>query len=393
VSRTLPNLNTETGAVPGHFVEPQLTQTMPRKMPSDTKSYNLDFLRASAVLFVFFGHLLQTLHIESMAGVITIYDMAQTGVLIFFVHTSLVLMLSLDRQHCLGRSLFSSFYVRRIFRIYPLAIVIVAIMIIGHVPPFPTQTYVPPSWTTTISNVALIQNLTRAPSLYAPLWSLPYEVQMYIVLPFLFVFFQKHWQGQWAAPALWALTALAIAVLAVLRLKGISLLYYFPCFLGGLVAYRLWFRGKRQLSFWGWPLVIAGCVLLRSAVGTFIGSRTVLPAGWIACLLLGWSVPLFREVQIRWLQTAASTVAKYSYGIYLSHALVLWLSFVVLKKAPFALQIGVWLVGSGALPVLLYHCIEDPMIKAGVKVTRSMTRASMPAEKGCVSELTQPAEM
>ena len=45
MSRTLPNLNTETGAVPGHFVEPQLTQTMPRKMPSDTKSYNLDFLR------------------------------------------------------------------------------------------------------------------------------------------------------------------------------------------------------------------------------------------------------------------------------------------------------------------------------------------------------------
>ena len=118
------------------------------------------------MLFVFAGHLLQTLHIETVFGSVTIYDVAQTGVLIFFVHTSLVLMLSLERQERDGGGrLFASFYIRRAFRIYPLAITVVMVMVLGRIPPFPTAAYAPWTWTTIVSNLALIQNLTNEPSL------------------------------------------------------------------------------------------------------------------------------------------------------------------------------------------------------------------------------------
>jgi peptidoglycan/LPS O-acetylase OafA/YrhL len=202
-------------------------------------SYNLDFLRACAVLFVFVGHLLQTLHIETVLGVVTIYDVAHTGVLIFFVHTSLVLMLSLERQsRAGGERLLARFYIRRAFRIYPLAIAIVIVMVLGRVPSFPTLAYSPPTWTTIVSNVALIQNLTNDPSLYAPLWSLPYEVQMYVVLPFLFVYIRNHWQQEGIARALWVMAAGTIAISAMTRISAVSVLYYVPCFLAGVVAER-----------------------------------------------------------------------------------------------------------------------------------------------------------
>src|SRR5437764_128419 len=152
-------------------------------MRSAKESANLDFLRAYAVLSVYAGHLLQTFHIDKVIGPVGIFDLAQTGVLIFFVHTSLVLMLSMERLRMESRRLFEVFYIRRAFRIYPLSIFVVAATVAAGVPAFPTVTYSRPDWLTFISNVALTQNLTRTTPLPAVLWSLPYEVQMYVVLP------------------------------------------------------------------------------------------------------------------------------------------------------------------------------------------------------------------
>jgi peptidoglycan/LPS O-acetylase OafA/YrhL len=181
-----------------------------------------------------------------------------------------------------------------------------------------------------------------------------------------------------------------VFIFALMRIKGVSLFYYVPCFLAGVVAYRRWSSCERKFPYWVWPLVIFGCVLLRSVVEAIVGPRAALPAGWITCLTLGWTVPLIGELPIRWLQNAASTIAKYSYGIYLSHAIVLWLSFVALKEAPLALQIVIWLIGSVGLPVLFYHVVEDPMIAAGVRITRKMTRTSKPVER-CEVPGTIPA--
>jgi peptidoglycan/LPS O-acetylase OafA/YrhL len=51
------------------------------------------------------------------------------GVFMFFVHTSLVLMWSLGRKpHILD------FFIRRIFRIYPLAVTAVLVTVLFHIP-------------------------------------------------------------------------------------------------------------------------------------------------------------------------------------------------------------------------------------------------------------------
>src|SRR6266566_9590708 len=84
-------------------------------------SANLDFLRAIAVLLVLAQHVCKRMHVEQIGWVAT-SSLGLFGVLLFFVHTSLVLMQSMERSNLSGWPLFRNFYGRRFFRIYPLSI-------------------------------------------------------------------------------------------------------------------------------------------------------------------------------------------------------------------------------------------------------------------------------
>ena len=272
-------------------------------MRSSNESGNLDFLRAYAVLSVYIGHLLQTFHIDKVAGPLTIFDLAQTGVLIFFVHISLVLMLSLDRLRLVGSRLFAVFYIRRAFRIYPLSIVAVVATVAAALPSFPTAGYVRPSLAALVSNVTLTQNLTNSPSLPAVLWSLPYEVQMYAVLPIIFLFLRRY-HSWWVPFLIWILDVAVISLMLKLKANGPipALLLYTPCFLGGIVAYRLWRASRMDLHFWGWPVAITACVFLHVFGGGFWIGETVIGSAWPVSLLLGAAVPQFREVRSGWIR-------------------------------------------------------------------------------------------
>jgi peptidoglycan/LPS O-acetylase OafA/YrhL len=85
------------------------------------ESSNLDFLRAVAVLAVYFAHLSHALNLYNPGS------LGRFGVLIFFVHTSCVLMFSLQRLSSSGFTndsrLTAAFWIRRFFRIYPLSII------------------------------------------------------------------------------------------------------------------------------------------------------------------------------------------------------------------------------------------------------------------------------
>src|SRR5580698_5370161 len=106
-------------------------------VPVSSVFRNLDMLRAIAVLCVFFAHLCLIAlefgylpvptHVEIWKILLT--QLGRVGVLFFFVHTALVLMLSLDRTQPVG--LIVNFYIRRIFRVYPLCIVcILAVLVL-----------------------------------------------------------------------------------------------------------------------------------------------------------------------------------------------------------------------------------------------------------------------
>jgi peptidoglycan/LPS O-acetylase OafA/YrhL len=87
-------------------------------------SANLDLPRSIAVLLVFACHYISFLT-GGGAKWTVVWHIGQLGVLIFFVHTSLVLLWPLERSNQEGQSLALPFYVRRVMRIYPLNIVFV----------------------------------------------------------------------------------------------------------------------------------------------------------------------------------------------------------------------------------------------------------------------------
>src|SRR4030088_2844768 len=98
-------------------------------MPDSTSrgaSANLDFLRSGAVLMVLVNHLTRHYHFDRFD------DVGLFGVLLFFVHTSLVLMYSMQRSPMAGFALVIAFYIRRFFRIYPLSILAVLTAVALH---------------------------------------------------------------------------------------------------------------------------------------------------------------------------------------------------------------------------------------------------------------------
>lgn len=320
-------------------------------------SANLDLLRACAVLSVYIGHLLRANHIDNI-GPINVHNFAQTGVLIFFVHTSLVLMLSMERMGGGGRELATAFYVRRLFRIYPLSMLAVIFVVVFRVPRFfLILNYHWLGWPAFFSNLALTQNLTLSHDFLLPLWSLPLEVQMYVLLPPLF-FLLKRYPG-WRVPfALWCAGVFIASLQIHFHIsQRLQLGAYVPFFLGGVIAFALSRYRPVGLPFWGWPLAIAVAYAIRQG-----GFRP----GWFACLLLGVAAPQFKELANTHLRAVAAWVARYSYGIYLSHIIIFWYVLVVLGHANLLLRVGICALLSVTCPVLLYHLVEKPMINKGV---------------------------
>jgi peptidoglycan/LPS O-acetylase OafA/YrhL len=209
-------------------------------------SRNLDFLRTVAVLCVFTTHLIYFLSGtgQSLVRGIPVYLLGQTGVLLFFVHTALVLMRSMERMR--GRNLVVNFYVRRIFRIYPLSIVCIGAVLLFRIPVGNlVETF---TKNEIISNLLLVQNLHPYKSVSAPLWSLPYEVQMYLMLPAIF-FLLKRFPTKLSVLLLWVAICGAEPFAPVL-------LEYVPCFLGGVLAYQLSKERTFALPSWVLPISI-----------------------------------------------------------------------------------------------------------------------------------------
>ena len=148
-------------------------------------SSNLEIIRATAVLSVFFAHL-HDIWMEEEASLIS-WRFAQMGVLTFCMHTSMVLMLSLDRTKLKGGTLIGSFHLRRFFRINPFSIFCVTMaMVLHHTPEIATP-ILHWRWSEYLSNLALTTNFTFTDIKIGGLWILPLEVQMYLTLLFLFL--------------------------------------------------------------------------------------------------------------------------------------------------------------------------------------------------------------
>lgn len=317
---------------------------------------NLDLLRSIAVLLVVVEHILLAMHLRWI-GAWDISWLGVVGVFMFFVHTSLVLMWSLDRKPEIV-----DFYIRRIFRIYPLAITAILVIVLFHVPTMQNiggDTYFKaPKTMNLISNLFLVQNMCWPGDILGVMWTLPLELQMYYLLPFLFFFVRRN-------PVLWPMILLWFGTALYDRTNfGINdntFVVCIPYFLSGVIAYILFSKVKPRLPAFLMPLLIAVllcCFMFRPSWRN----------GWWLTLTLGLALPFFRPLRAKWVIQAAHHIAKYSYGIYLAHPFCIAIGVNLLHGYNIFVRMGAILISLAVIVIPAYHFLERPMIDFGAKI-------------------------
>lgn len=333
--------------------------------PGSTRDMqNLDLLRSLAVLLVFTDHLCMCLHFDRWRNWY-FPDMGIAGVFMFFVHTSLVLMWSLERKpHTLD------FYIRRVFRIYPLAVLALTIALATHLPvsqgtpPDFTFVYTRTTLAQKVLHYLLLQNLHNGNSIVGVMWTLPLEMQMYIFLPVLFFFVLRNF-SLWPLLTMYVLGALTC--LALFHPLDPNLVTVAPLFLPGIMAFVGF--GRRRPRVAGWLLPVYLLVLL---VGYMTHAR--LWTGWLLCLALGLGLPFFRQIRSRWLIESTHRIAKYSYGIYLSHVFIMVILWAYVPHLSNIVRLLLCAVATYAVSAALYRWIERPMILLGARVAAKAER-------------------
>jgi peptidoglycan/LPS O-acetylase OafA/YrhL len=221
-----------------------------------------------------------------------------------------------------------------------------------------------------IAAAGLVYNLAPGHLAFTPIvnvvWTLPLEVDMYLLLPGIFAFVYRV-LAVWPILTLWLLACLV--VMSAGAGGGLTFLSAIPCFLPGVIAYVGYRRTRPSLSPWLLPgclFAATFCLLLRPSV----------PACWIFCLALGSALPLFRPFQRSFFTRASHAVAKYSYGIYLAHPFGLLLGCYLLRTHAITLQLLVAALTTGIAAVVSYHLLEAPMIRVGARTAANLeTRA------------------
>ena len=341
-----------------------------------TDSSVLDFLRAVAVTLVLIAHLMEATRDDAWWW--PAQQLGWMGVMLFFVHTSLVLMFSLERTKAEGAQLGIHFYVRRAFRIYPLSIAVVLCILVFAIPvaswPWQPADTSPP---TVLANLLLVQNLVYAPNVLGPLWSLPLEVQMYVMLPFLYLIVRKGTRLD-IAIALWVV-CVGLALVQPLISNRLNVFQYAPCFMGGIIAFCVTKRRAATLPFWSWVMTLT---VVLAAFIFFTANRHqpyLMPASWVLGLTVGFIVASFGETTSPLVRQAGAIIAKYSYGIYLTHMIALWIAFVKIGPTSFAVRVMVGVGLTAIFSALAYHIVEAPGIRLGARVAnRLLDRRPIP---------------
>jgi len=279
---------------------------------TSSQSANLDLLRSVAVSYVLVAHVFQSMNQESL-----LVPLGHIGVLLFFVHTTNVLLRSLGRLHADGTGrVWQRFFVLRIFRIYPLYL---AGIIVGLSLRFPwTDWYgLHPSahwlgWKWFAANLFLVQNLPTQDSISPPMWSLPYEMQMYLALPAIYLLTKKK------NPMLRVFLVYFIAAATSraiwhfhLSLGPPPIFYVLPSWAGYLPMYfpeaairEIVKRRNVMRSLHGAFLVLLWAFSLSLCVIHYPSFE------WVACGLLGAAIPYVKELSNSAVRVCCHEVAK-----------------------------------------------------------------------------------
>jgi peptidoglycan/LPS O-acetylase OafA/YrhL len=259
-----------------------------------------------------------------------------------------------------------SFYIRRAFRIYPLAITAILVALIFRIP----VRYGGPGYLqehfnllTILSNLFLVQDLAHRVNIVGVMWTLTLEVQMYLVLPCLFLL-ASHGKRIWQLLLLWGLV-IAQNHLTVMNYSTANTLpTVIPVFLSGVIAYVAFQKFRAVLPSWTFPVFLFALLVL------YMRSPSP-PHAWPIALALGVMLPLFKQFSNRTVVSLGHHIAKYSYGIYLWHSFGMKLSFHFLPTGNGVIKVMGELIITAIASIAGYHLIEAPMINLGNRLAKT----------------------
>ena len=343
-------------------------------MVQSMKEYsNLDFLRSLAVTIVTAAHVAE-FYVNAPE---IIAPLGALGVNLFFVHTALVLMQSLERQERDGsQHLFRDFIIRRFFRIYPPAIFVTLAVILFHIPSCRMELgHINPmklSLGSILSNLTLTQGMfTLVPSIVGPMWSLSLEVEMYLFLPAVYRLLRH------SAPTLFVGSLIISTLLLAFYpfetgYYYLRLFQYVPCFMSGVMAYWLSKKITPRFPAYLWALLLLG--LLGICLSGLVPINWRLLPGWGRWwipMIVGFAIPWFRQLTNPVLTNSSRMIARYSYGVYLVHYFCIWAALEKIGYRHPVLGPVVFCVLLVAIPVALYHALEGPFINLGKRLVQA----------------------
>ncbi len=324
----------------------------------------LDGWRAISILLVLVGHWLPMPH-QLQAN----YMAAASGMALFFALSGFLItsLLLRDPQP-------APFFVRRLFRIVPLAWGAMAILVIAN----------GADMREVLGNFLFYANLPPASLMHGGqhLWSLCVEVQFYVFAALLVAALGR--RGVWLLP----LCCLAVTGLRVADQETLSIVTWHrvdEILSGATVALLLAWRRARGSAFTvpGWACLVAVAMLLASAhpaTGPLQYLRPYFAAATICCSIL--ATPDWLRV---WLTgRAAKYVAEVSYAVYVIHGMltVTWLGGEQASKTVrYALR-PVLVAATFALAHLSTFHFERHFIRWGKALARKVSRPAATAHSG-----------
>lgn len=177
----------------------------------------LDALRGLAALTVVFHHASARFTPGFHEAMMRWFDPGMAGVLVFFLVSGYIVPASLERTGSLRR-----FWISRVFRIYPLLLTALGILLLLQVTGVPQfsaglgTAYDPV--TTAVAHLTMLQDLLAMPNALTVLWTLSYEMSFYLLVCALYSVRQHHRSS--AAAMIMAVLALTLS--SVLPAAGLS---------------------------------------------------------------------------------------------------------------------------------------------------------------------------
>ena len=335
----------------------------------------LDVTRAVAALSVMLQHGLEASGLEGLepgAVATTWLNLGETGVAIFFLVSGFIIPASMR-----GTPTFLRFWLRRIFRIYPLylTIFVAALLVTKYLFDKP----LPPLGITIFSHLLIVQPWVGLPNFVGGAWTLLIEMIWYAA--FSIAFFSGIGTGKrlivWFLIAYAIVIAVAAIVFPQFPFGRFSI--FALCFYG--YAYLLRFEEKIDARTF---MAISVTFLLLTLVSLFVGFA-LYPSGahgapTFTCVVISWGLALALfpiAIRLRNVDFCNSPVLRYlgeiSYSLYLVHSLVMGIMMYLGVRVFVFLPI--LLVVTLTVSTLTYRFIERPGIALARRLTQKTSLA------------------